>query len=158
MTRWQLSQSLLSGLTGITIGLLGSLSMAIAPSSMQSQAQAQTSQTSFSEADIARYAKAALAIETKRQQVYANAKKLPEWSAIANRAESQGVKVCDLRPEELPSSIQSICNSLIDFSEQVVRNHEFRGNADFNRITRAQQQDDQLQRRIQGKIMELNRR
>jgi type II secretory pathway pseudopilin PulG len=157
MTRWQLSRFLLSGLTGISIGLLGSLSMAIAPSSMQSQAQAQASQTSFSEADIAHYAKAALAIETKRQQVYSSAKKLPEWSAIANRAESQGVKVCDLR-EELPGSIQSVCNELINFSQQVIRDNAFRGNADFNRITRAQQQDDQLQRRIQGKIMELNRR
>ncbi len=172
MARWQFwgfsFSSSIDRLNLLTIGLIGILSLSIEPASTQAQIQVQIqiqdrgqtlaqAQSAFSDSELDRYARAIVEIETKRQQVYSNAKKLPDWSVAANRAENQGIKVCDLKKEELPGSIQNMCSNLSDFSQQVIRKHEFQSNADFNKITRTQQQDNQLQRRIQTKIMDLTR-
>lgn len=112
-------------------------------------------QTAFNDEQITRYARAVLAIEAKRQQIYADAKKSPDWAIASSRAEAKRANVCDIK-NELPASISSLCQELIDISKAEVERNGF-SNSSFNQITRGQEQDGNLRNRIQAKMMELRR-
>ncbi len=114
-------------------------------------------QAQFSEEQIKRYAGAASAIEQKRDDILRRAKNYSGWQGLTERADAQGVFVCSLKKSDQPSFIQNLCSELFDFSEQEIRRHGFANNREFNQITQAQQQNVQLQRRIQGEIVEQAR-
>jgi hypothetical protein len=146
MIRWQCFASKCFGLIGfsllsLTISLLG------APIA---QAQAQ-----FSEDQISRYAVAAEAIEGKRDEVLRRAKNNQGWGSVARLAETRNIYVCDLSPSEQPDFLRSLCGDLINYSQEAIRRNGFTNNSEFNQITKAQQQDGQLQRRIQMKIVQM---
>ncbi len=109
----------------------------------------------FSDDQIRRYAGAAAAIEKKREEVWKRAKNYTGWGELVNKADAQGVSVCGLKKPEQPVVIQTLCGELFDFSIQEIRRNGFSNNRDFNQITQAQQQNIQLQKRIQGEILEL---
>lgn len=113
------------------------------------------STTQFSDDQIRRYAGAASAIEKKRDDVWRRAKAYEGWTSLKTKADSQGVTVCGLKKSEQPQVIQSLCSELFEFSEQEIRRNGFSSNRDFNQITQVQQQNNQLQRRIQLEILEL---
>lgn len=110
----------------------------------------------FSDDQIKRYAGAAAEIEKKRDDVWRRAKAYEGWNSLKSNADAQGVNVCGLKKPEQPPIIQSLCGELFEFSEQEIRRHGFSSNRDFNQITQAQKQNNQLQRRIQMEILELN--
>jgi hypothetical protein len=114
-----------------------------------------SSQSQFSDDQIRRYAGAASAIEKKRDDVWRRAKAYEGWASLKTKADSQGVTVCGLKKSEQPQVIQSLCSELFEFSEQEIRRNGFSSNRDFNQITQTQQQNNQLQKRIQLEILEL---
>ncbi|AFY74895.1 hypothetical protein Syn7502_02973 [Synechococcus sp. PCC 7502] len=111
----------------------------------------------FSDDQIRRYAGAASAIEKKREEVWRRARSYEGWTSLKSKADTQGVTVCGLKKSEQPPVIQSLCGELFEFSEQEIRRNGFSTNRDFNQITQAQQQNNQLQRRIQVEIIEQNK-
>ncbi len=111
----------------------------------------------FSDDQIRRYAGAASAIEKKRDDVWRRAKTYEGWASLKSKADTQGVTVCGLKKSEQPQVITSLCAELFEFSEQEIRRNGFSTNRDFNQITQAQQQNSQLQKRIQGEILELTK-
>lgn len=126
-------------------------------------AQAQTSptimqlnnilnQAVFGDDQITRYAIAVNAIENKRLEIFRAAKKHPNWSQVANVAESQQTKVCDL--EKQPEFLESLCNQLRSFTEEEIRRRGFT-NKEFNQITRDQRQDKNLRSVIQTRQLQL---
>ena len=126
-------------------------------------AQAQTSptimqlnnilnQAVFGDDQITRYAIAANAIENKRLEIFRAAKNHPNWNKVANIAESQQTKVCDL--EQQPEFLQSLCNQLRSFTEDEIRRRGFT-NKEFNQITREQRQDSSLRSIIQTRQLQL---
>lgn len=139
-----LSCSLLSVVAGVASTTI------LLPENSSVQAQSQ-----FTDEQINRYAKAVNAIEEKREEVLRRAKNSPEWNTVAGNAKKQGVQVCKLKPEEQAGIIQSLCRDFVDFSEKTIRDNGFKNNREFNQITQAQQQDSQLQKRIQLRIREL---
>jgi hypothetical protein len=131
------------------VGILACLSLAAVRLPVQAQ------MTSVSDDEVTRYAKAVLAIEGKRRQIYADAKGLPEWNSVSQKASSKGVNVCDLSQAELPGNIYSLCQQLFKASQTEVSRYGF-DNSTFNRITQAQQRDRQLQQRIQTQMVQIN--
>ena len=126
-------------------------------------AQAQTSptimqlnnilnQAVFGDDQITRYAIAANAIENKRLEIFRAAKSHPNWSQVANVAESQQTKVCDL--EKQPEFLQALCGQLRSFTEEEIRRRGFT-NKEFNQITREQRQDANLRSMIQTRQLQL---
>ncbi len=126
-------------------------------------AQAQTSptimqlnnilnQAVFGDDQITRYAIAANAIENKRLEIFRAAKSHPNWSQVANIAESQHTKVCDL--EQQPEFLQSLCSQLRSFTEEEIRRRGFT-NREVNQITREQRQDSSLRSLIQNRQLQL---
>jgi len=110
----------------------------------------------FNDDQIRRYAGAATAIERKRDDVWRRAKAYEGWTNLKSKADVQGVTVCGLKKSEQPPIILSLCSELFEFSEQEIRRNGFSSNRDFNQITQAQQQNNQLQKRIQAAILELS--
>jgi hypothetical protein len=143
------------------LGYLILLGMPSLPVHAQAVAQLNTQlnaqlNTQFNDDQIRRYAGAASAIEKKRDDVWRRAKAYEGWNSLTNKAEAQGVTVCGLKKSEQPPVIQTLCGELFDFSEQEIRRNGFSSNRDFNQITQAQKQNNQLQKRIQAEIIELN--
>lgn len=143
------STSLLKAFTRGCIGLLACLSLAAI------KVPAAQAQANISDDEVNRYAKAVLAIEGKRRQIYADAKGLPEWGNISQQAATKGVNVCDLSQTELPGNIYSLCQQLFKASQTEVSRYGF-DNTTFNRITQAQKRDRQLQQRIQTQMVQIN--
>jgi hypothetical protein len=109
-------RALFKGLAQGCIGVLACLSLAAIRVPI---AQAQS--TSLSDDEVSRYAKAVLAIEGKRRQIYADAKGLPEWNTVSQQAAAKGVNVCDLSQAELPGNIFSLCQQLFKTSKPKYR-------------------------------------
>ncbi|MDX2255166.1 MAG: DUF4168 domain-containing protein [Pseudanabaenaceae cyanobacterium bins.39] len=109
-------------------------------------------QAVFGDDQITRYAMAVNAIENKRLEIFREAKNNPQWSSVANLAESQQTKVCDLK--EQPPFLQSLCDQLRSFTEEEIRRRGF-SNREFNQITREQRQDANLRSLIQTRQMQL---
>jgi len=128
------------------------LSFVMGMTSLPVQAQV-VAQAQFSEEQIKRYAGAASAIEQKRDEILRRAKTYNGWQGLTERADAQGVFVCSLKKSEQPAVIQGLCSELFEFSEQEIRRHGFANNRDFNQMTQAQQQNLQLQKRIQDEIL-----
>lgn len=149
MTRWQRFNLGVHVLPVVATGLVGVLSIVAQPPSARSQ-------TDFSNTEISNYAKAVLAIEGKRQQVYAAAKKLPEWATVSSRAEAQKINICDLKTEELTSTVQGLCSDFFGYSKSVIESNGFNNNS-FNQITRGQGRNTELRSRIQAKMLQLRR-
>jgi Domain of unknown function (DUF4168) len=113
-------------------------------------------QVQFSEEKINSYARAVLAIEMKRAEILQRAMSSADWSVAAQKASARGVNVCDMTKEEQNSTIQSLCRELFNFAEQERRRNGFEKNSEFNQMTRALQQDGQLQERIRRKMSEFS--
>ncbi len=110
------------------------------------------SQSIFGEDQITRYASAVNAIENKRLEIFRLAKTNPSWSSVANLAESQQTKVCDLTNP--PEFLQDLCNQLRTFTQEEIHRRRFT-NKEFNQITRDQRQDAKLRALIQARQMQL---
>ncbi len=109
----------------------------------------------YTDDQIERYTKAVMAIENKRLQVYASAKRLTEWRTISNLAGNRNAYICNLDDTDLTDSLQSLCRDFFSYSRQVVKSHGF-DPATFNRMTRDQQTNTKLRDRIQAKMIELS--
>ena len=101
---------------------------------------------------LTRYAAAANAIENKRLEIFRTAKSNPNWSSVANLAESQQTKVCDLTNP--PEFLQSLCAQLRSYSEGEICRYGFT-TKEFNQITLEQAQNPRLRSLIQNKQMQL---
>jgi Domain of unknown function (DUF4168) len=146
MIRWKCLASKCVGLIGFSLLSLTTTILDTPSASAQSQ---------FSDDQISRYAMAAEAIETKRDEVLRRAKNHQGWSSVARQAESRNIAVCELSPSEQPDFLRGLCGELFNYSEQAIRRNGFPSNREFNQLTQAQQQNSQLQRRIQAKIMQM---
>ena len=146
MIRWQCFASKCVGLLGLSLLSL-TTTMLDAPSA--------SAQSQFSDDQVSRYAMAAEAIETKRDEVLRRAKNHQGWASVARQAESRNIAVCELSPSEQPDFLRGLCGELFNYSEQAIRRNGFPSNREFNQLTQAQQQNGQLQRRIQEKIMQM---
>ena len=120
----------------------------VKPSSLQNF----LTKVTFGEDHIDRYAAAANAIENKRLEIFRAAKSNPNWSTVANLAESKQTKVCDLTAP--PEFLQSLCDQLRSNSEEEICRHGFTAK-DFNQITLEQKQNPQLRSLIQSKQIQL---
>lgn len=109
-------------------------------------------QAVFGDDQLTRYAEAVNAIENKRLEIFRAAKNNSNWSTVANLAESQQTKVCDL--SQPPEFLQDLCQQLRSFSEQEIHRRGFT-NKEFNQITREQRQNPYLRGVIQAKQMQL---
>ncbi|CAN1211092.1 hypothetical protein TUMEXPCC7403_12905 [Tumidithrix helvetica PCC 7403] len=152
-----LGRSILSSLLILGMGVMAESVLRLDLSSAFAQVESQTllAQTQFTEEQINRYSEAVNKIEKKREEILRRAKNSPGWSTIAQTANRKGVDVCSLNQSEQPADIQSLCQELIDFSEQEIRRHGFSNNREFNQLTVTQQQDPSLQGRIQARILQL---
>lgn len=120
----------------------------IKPSSLQNF----LTKVTFGDDRVTRYAAAANAIENKRLEIFRAAKNNPNWSDVANLAESTQTKVCDLTSP--PEFLQSLCNQLRTYSEEEICRHGFTAK-EFNQITLEQKQNPSLRRLIQDKQVHL---
>ena len=111
-------------------------------------------QAVFGDDQLTRYAEAVNAIENKRLEIFRAAKNNSNWSTVANLAESQQTKVCDL--SQPPEFLQDLCNQLRNFSEKEIHRRGFT-NKEFNQITREQRQNPYLRGLIQAKQMEIRK-
>ncbi len=109
-------------------------------------------QAALGDDQITRYATAVNAIENKRLEIFRAAKSNSNWGNVANLAESQQTKVCDLA--QPPEFLQALCNELRSFTEKEIRQRGFT-NKEFNQITREQRQNPSLRGLIQAKQMQL---
>jgi Domain of unknown function (DUF4168) len=107
---------------------------------------------SLGEDNLTRYAAAANAIENKRLEIFREAKSNADWSNVANLAESQQTKVCDLTNP--PEFLRSLCDQLRTYSEEEICRNGFTAK-EFNQITLEQKQNPRLRSIIQGKQMQL---
>lgn len=144
MTRWRNFASNCFNLAGFSLLSLTILMLG-APAVRAQQ---------FSDDQISRYAAAAEAIEDKRNEVLRRAKNNQGWASVARQAEARNVYVCNLSPNEQPEFLRNLCGELFEYSQQATRNNGF-SNREFNELTQAQQQNSQLQRRIQEKIVQM---
>lgn len=110
---------------------------------------------SLGEDNLTRYAAAANAIENKRLEIFREAKSNPDWTNVANLAESQQTKVCDL--SNPPEFLRSLCNQLRTYSEEEICRNGFT-TKEFNQITLEQKQNPRLRSLIQGKQIQLRSR
>lgn len=101
---------------------------------------------------LTRYAVAANAIENKRLEIFRTAKSNPNWSDVANLAESQQTKVCNLANP--PEFLQSLCDQFRSYSEEAICRYGFTAK-EFNQITLEQIQNPRLRSLIQNKQMQL---
>ncbi len=101
---------------------------------------------------LTRYAAAASEIENKRLEIFRTAKNNPNWNSVANLAESQQTKVCDLTNS--PEFLQSLCVQLRSYSEEAICRYGFTAK-EFNQITLEQIQNPRLRSLIQNKQMQL---
>jgi len=108
--------------------------------------------TEFSDDKVTRYAAAVNAIENKRLEIFRAAKNNSNWVDVANLAESQQTKVCNL--SQPPDFLQDLCSQLRVFTEKEIHRRGFT-NKEFNQITRQQRQDPSLRKTIQAKQMRL---
>lgn len=147
-------------LIGIFLGL-GHISEAIFNKKLEANAQSCPnvssiqnflSKVTFADDELTRYAAAVNAIENKRLEIFRTAKSNPSWGNIAELAESQQTKVCDLANQ--PEFLRSLCNDLRSYSENAICTHGFT-NREFNQITRDQMQNADLRRRIQSRQQQL---
>ena len=106
----------------------------------------------FGDEKLIRYAMAVNAIENKRLEIFRSAKNNPKWVDVANLAESQQTKVCDL--PQPPDFLQDLCGQLRIFTEKEIHRRGFT-NKEFNQITRQQRQDPALRKTIQAKQAKL---
>ncbi|WP_434684059.1 DUF4168 domain-containing protein [Pseudanabaena minima] len=120
----------------------------VKPSSLQNF----LTKVTFGEDHIDRYAAAANAIENKRLEIFRAAKSNPNWSTVANLAESKQTKVCDLTAP--PEFLQTLCDQLRSYSEEEICRHGFTAR-EFNQITLEQKQNPQLRSLIQSKQIQL---
>ncbi|NMF58769.1 DUF4168 domain-containing protein [Pseudanabaena yagii] len=111
-------------------------------------------QAVFGDDQLTRYASAVNAIENKRLEIFRTAKNNSNWSTVANLAESQQTKVCDI--SQPPEFLQDLCNQLRSFTEKEIHRRGFT-NKEFNQITREQRQNPYLRGLIQAKQMELRK-
>ncbi|MBD2178162.1 DUF4168 domain-containing protein [Pseudanabaena sp. FACHB-1998] len=109
-------------------------------------------QAAFGDDQLTRYAAAANAIENKRLEIFRAAKNNSNWIDVANLAESQHTKVCDL--SQPPDFLVDLCSQLRSFTEKEIRRQGFT-NKEFNQITREQRQNPYLRGLIQSKQMQL---
>ena len=107
---------------------------------------------SLGEDDLTRYAAAANAIENKRLEIFREAKSNPDWSNVANLAESKQTKVCDLTNP--PEFLRSLCDKLRTYSAEEICRNGFT-TKEFNQITLEQKQNPRLRSIIQGKQIQL---
>lgn len=128
--------------------LIASAETCSKPSSLQNF----LTKVTFGDDHIVRYATAANAIENKRLEIFRAAKSNPQWGNIANLAESQQTKVCDLSQQ--PEFLKDLCNQLRNYSEQEICQNGFT-NKEFNQITLEQMQNSRLRSLIQDKQMQL---
>ena len=120
----------------------------VKPSSLQNF----LTKVTFGEDHIDRYAAAANAIENKRLDIFRAAKSNPNWSTVANLAESKQTKVCDLNAP--PEFLQTLCDQLRSYSEEEICRHGFTAK-EFNQITLEQKQNPRLRSLIQSKQIQL---
>lgn len=120
----------------------------VKPSSLQNF----LTKVTFGEDHIDRYAAAANAIENKRLEIFRAAKSNPNWSTVANLAESKQTKVCDLT--DPPEFLQTLCDQLRSYSEEEICRHGFTAR-EFNQITMEQKQNPRLRSLIQSKQIQL---
>lgn len=120
----------------------------VKPSSLQNF----LTKVTFGEDHIDRYAAAANAIENKRLEIFRAAKSNPNWSTVANLAESKQTKVCDLTAP--PEFLQTLCDQLRSYSEEEICRHGFTAR-EFNQITLEQKQNPRLRSLIQSKQIQL---
>jgi hypothetical protein len=108
--------------------------------------------SSFTEEQLERYVSAVSAIEKRRGEILRRAKNTNYWTATVQLANSTNRDICSLPADQQLGEIKNLCRELLEFSEQEIRRHGL-SNREFNQITLAQQQDRQLQSRIQQLLM-----
>ncbi|PZV17341.1 MAG: hypothetical protein DCF20_05750 [Pseudanabaena sp.] len=132
----------------VVSSLSASAETCVKPSNLQNF----LNQVSLGEDNITRYATAAYRIENKRLEIFRAAKSNPDWSTVANLAESQQTKVCDLTNP--PEFLRSLCDQLRRYSEEEICRYGFTAQ-EFNQITLEQKQNPQLRSLIQDKQIQL---
>lgn len=106
----------------------------------------------FTEEQLERYVSAVSAIEKRRAEILRRAKNTNYWTATVQLANNSNRDICSLPADQQLGEIRNLCRELLEFSEQEIRRHGL-SNREFNQITLAQQQDRQLQTRIQQRLM-----
>ena len=139
-------------MSAIALPLINSESAIAQTSSSVIQLNNILAQTALGDGQITRYATAVNAIENKRLEIFRSAKNNSNWGNVANLAETQQTKVCDLA--QPPEFLQALCNDLRSFTEKEIRQRGFT-NKEFNQITREQRQNPYLRGLIQAKQMQL---
>jgi len=114
-------------------------------------AQNSSATPNFSEDQLVRYVQAVRSIERRRSQILLQAKNSQAWAVSVQLAEQTNSDVCAL--QQPPEVIKALCKELFTFSEQEIRRHGLT-NREFNQITIAQQQNPQLQGRIQALLQQ----
>jgi hypothetical protein len=124
------------------------------PVAQTSPLVSQASNPVFTDEQIERYVSAVSAIEKRRAEILRRAKNTNYWTATVQLANSTNRDICSLPANQQLGEIRNLCRELLEFSEQEIRRHGLT-NREFNQITLAQQQDRQLQTRIQQRLMRL---
>ncbi|WP_055074483.1 DUF4168 domain-containing protein [Pseudanabaena sp. 'Roaring Creek'] len=155
---YRLGQISLLGLFMVAIGviaepilgdrLFASAQTCVKPSSLQNF----LTKVTIGDDHLTRYAAAANAIENKRLEIFRTAKSNPDWGNVANLAESQQTKVCDLANP--PEFLRSLCAELRSYSEEAICRYGFT-NKEFNQITIEQMQNPNLRSVIQDQQVQL---
>ncbi len=110
--------------------------------------------TTITDDQLERYVSAVSAIEKRRAEILRRAKNTSYWTATVQFANNSNRDICSLPVNQQLGEIKKLCRELLEFSEQEIRRHGL-SNREFNQITLAQQQDKQLQTRIQQRLMRL---
>lgn len=110
-------------------------------------ASAQSNQE-FSDGDLLNYARAVLAIEPKRQQTYDEIRQIT--------GESVPVVVCSetRNLNRLKQDVRVLATNYCSHAKKMIEDNNLTISR-FNEITRKQQTDTQLQRRIQAALLQL---
>lgn len=133
--------------TGLLTGLVPSLNVVRGLELGLQQAQAQ-SQSSFSNEEITNYARAVLALEARRHQVFNEIKKIVGSVPRIVCNEQSSI-------EALPGATpQRLATSYCEEAEKIVEMKGLTINR-FNEITDRQQGNPQLRQRIQAEILRL---
>jgi hypothetical protein len=98
------------------------------------------------QADVAKYARAAYDIEKLRQSRYAEAKRLMGGNVPGD--------VC--RQQDIPANVRGICNDFLRESGDIIKRNGLTV-SQFNAITLKKDSDANLQRQIQQELLQLQK-
>ncbi len=115
----------------------------------QSNPESQATQE-FTDEEIANYARAALAIETKRQQSYEDIRGILSDESVPEVVCSDTRRINRMKPAEVRQVAVQYCTH----AKTMIDDHGLTVSR-FNEITRIQQSNPQLQQRIQAELSRI---